>query len=37
MSARMPAAWMILRCDKYHVDEDAGGVDDIKTQGVSCR
>jgi len=32
MSARMPAAWMILRCDEYHVDEGAGGVEDIKTR-----
>jgi len=30
MSMRMPAAWMISRRDEYDVDEDAGGLDDIK-------
>ena len=35
MAASMPAAWMIVRCDEYNVDEDsgedAGGVDECKT------
>jgi len=30
MSMRMPAAWIISRRDEYDVNEDAGGLDDIK-------
>jgi len=30
MSTRTPAAWMTSRGDEYDVDEDTGGVDDIK-------
>jgi len=30
---RIPASWMISgKIDEYDVDEDAGGVDDIKTR-----
>jgi len=24
IAVRMPAAWMIVRCDEYDVDEDSG-------------